>query len=328
MRKIKIGQIGIGHDHAAPKAKFVGDNTDLFEFVGFTEPDERWLKKRGNLPCYKNLRLMSADELLSYPGLDAVLVENDVPDLEKTARLCIDAGKHIHMDKPAGESFRDYEKLMLDAKAKGLTVQMGYMYRNNRAVMKMLELVKNGSLGDIHDIDSMMSTDHSADFRRPFEEFQGGSMYIYGCHLIDLIVEIMGEPKEIVPFKYKSMKEGVDCYDNDFAVLVYDKGVATVRTSSIEVNGFGRRQFVVCGTKGTVEIKPLEPPLLSETYAENSKMFSDSREVTAYPAQGRYDSMLRDFAAMVRGEMENPFTYEHDILVHKITLKACGIDTD
>ena len=42
MKKIKIGQIGIGHNHGAAKMEAVLKFPDLFEVVGFAEENEKW----------------------------------------------------------------------------------------------------------------------------------------------------------------------------------------------------------------------------------------------------------------------------------------------
>ena len=37
---------------------------------------------------------------------------------------------------------------------------------------------------------------------------------------------------------------------------------------------------------------------------------------------------MLDFVAMVRGEKENPYTYEYELEVQKLVLAACGYDID
>ena len=99
---IKLGQIGIGHNHGASKMKAARKFPDLFEVIGYAEENERWIEKRGNGPAYQGLPRLSVEEVIARS--DAVLIESDVWDLTKYAKMCVDAGKHIHMDKPAGDS--------------------------------------------------------------------------------------------------------------------------------------------------------------------------------------------------------------------------------
>ncbi len=196
-------------------------------------------------------------------------------------------------------------------------------------------MARDGRLGDIFEIDCQMSTTHSADYRRWLSNFKGGDMYIFGSHLIDLIVYMLGEPEKVVAHNMNSFPEVARCIDNGLAVMQYPRATCTVRTTSMEANGYHRRQLVVCGTKGTVEIKPMENPTKmsvawSRPFAPGSFSqagTSDNREWIDVPDfGGRYDAQLIDFARVVRGEIENPFGYDYELAVERTVLRACGID--
>lgn len=146
MEKIKIGQIGIGHNHGEAKMFAVRKFPDLFEVVGYAEENKTWIEKRGHFKGYEGLERYSVDELIER--CDALLIETDVWDLTETAQKCIDAGKHFHMDKPASGTLEDYKKLLDTAKEKKLIVQLAYMYRYNPAVQKCFELINDGKLGE------------------------------------------------------------------------------------------------------------------------------------------------------------------------------------
>ena len=149
---IKIGQIGIGHNHGAAKMAAVRKFPQLFEVVGYAEENERWIEKRAEHKAYEGLARMSVEEIIEKS--DAVLVESDVWDLTKYAKMCVDAGRHIHMDKPASGTLEEYKYVLDTARSKGLVVQLGYMYRYNPAVLKCLEHIKKGDLGEIYSINA------------------------------------------------------------------------------------------------------------------------------------------------------------------------------
>ncbi len=333
MKKIKVAQIGIGHNHGAAKMLACRKLPDIYDVVGYAENDAEWVKKRGNEAAYQGITRYTEQEILAMDDLDAILVETDVWKLDMTAKKCLERGFHIHMDKPAGEDLHEYAELLSIAKEKSLVVQLGYMYRQNPAVKKSIEIINSGALGDVVSIDTMMSTDHDEAYRKWLEHFKGGTMYIFGCHLIDIIYSIMGKPEKITPFLKKTGFGGNASFDNDLAVLEYPCGLSTVKTSSVEVNGFGRRQIVINGTKGTIEIKPIERP--TKMYLSLREMckniYSDTREEIEVPCVGdheRYDEMMLDFAAFIRGEKENPYTYEYELELQKLILSACSIPYD
>ena len=327
MNKIKIGQIGIGHNHGEAKMLAVRKFPELFEVVGYAEENERWIEKRGSNSGYEGLSYLSVEEVIEKS--DAILIESDVWDLTKYAKMCVDAGKHIHMDKPASGTLEEYKYILDTAKEKNLVVQLGYMYRYNPAVLKCFEHIKNGDLGEIYSINAEMSTFHKPEYKKWLTNFGGGIMYILGSHLVDLIVYMLGEPKKVTSFLKRTGLDGVDFEDNNLAVLEYDKALARIFVSSVEVNGFGRRQLMVSGSKGTVNICPLERPI-TMTYSDTSiadKTYEDRKITISFEdntADGRYDDMMQDFYAYIIGTKQNPFTYKHDFLVQRVLDEIVG----
>ena len=327
MKKIKIGQIGIGHNHGEGKILAAQKFPELFEIIGYAEGNEEWVEKRGNLPCYKDLPRLSIEEIIEKS--DAILVECDVWNLTKTAQKCIDAGKHVHIDKPASGTLAEFETLLNTAKEKKLTVQMGYMYRYNYAIQKLMDMINSGELGEIYQIDVEMSTYHSNEYREWLKHFKGGSMYIFGSHLIDLVVSILGEPEKVHQFIKQTGFKGVYSDDNNFAVLEYDKAIARITTLSVEVNGWGMRRFAVMGSLGTVEIKPIElnVKMTKSTSALAKYPYQNMHEevdVKDVPTLSRYDEMMKDFYKSVIGEKANPYSYEHELIVQRTLCRVVG----
>ena len=97
---------------------------------------------------------------------------------------------------------------------------------------------------------------------------------------------------------------------------------------STELGGFARRQVVVAGTKKTVEIKPLEynepGGMFTGRVEYSSNNWNDAGFASRCDTFNRYDKMMTTFAAMVRGEVENPYTYDYELELYKTVLKACG----
>lgn len=270
---------------------------------------------------------MSEEELLDQ--VDAVLVECEISRLTEVAERCIKAGKHIHLDKPTTGSVDKYTEIINMAREHGIVVQLGYMYRYNPAIMKSFAMIKNGEIGAIHTINAEMSTHHYENSKINMGKYNGGTMFIMGSHLIDLVVYLLGEPENVTSFFKHTGYDGIDFEDNNLAVLEYEKAIARVYASSVEVNGWGRRQFVVCGEKGTISILPIENDV-AMTFSDldiTKSHYSDMKEkidITDIPKDSRYDTMVQDFAAYINGTSENPFTYDHEIAVHKVLTQVCG----
>jgi len=333
-KRIKIGQIGTGHEHASGKMSTFRKLSDHYEVVGIVEPDPGLRKRHEKSPTYKGLTWMTEEQLLNTQGLQAVAVEVDADDdhLMDIAERSINAGMHIHLDKPGGESFSKFKKVLDEAGRRNLTVQLGYMYRNNLAVQFCRNAVQQGWLGQVFEVHCVMSKFSSVGYRKYLSQFRGGTMFIYTCHMIDLVVGLMGKPDRVVSFQ-RNTRSDVEMCDNGLTVLEYPKTTATIRTTSLEVEGFKRRQLVVCGDEGTIDIRPLEiygirPPQtlkLQLALAKGRDSFKKGYQEVSFPqVPGRYDDQLIELAQIIRGEIENPFPLEHELIVQQCLLEACG----
>ena len=327
MRKIRVAHLGIAHDHSAVTMECARKYPDVFEVVGVCEPDEATRAQFGSEPAYKDIPWLTEKELFSIKDLDAVLCEGHELRSVSDAQKCIDHGLHVHLDKPGGTSLPAFEHLLRSADEKGLTVQMGYMYRWNPAFRYVYNAVKEGRLGEITGVDGSFSVRHTPEKRRWLKQFPGGMMFYIGCHTIDMIMLLCGTPDSVTPFNHSSDTDNDGSIDSSFAVLNYPHCACTVRSNATEFNGYANRRLLVCGTKGTMDILPLEcPTLIRETmldFADDASWRDASRSVFPGFLPGRYDEMMLDFAAFVRGEKKNPYTTEYELALQRVLREAC-----
>jgi predicted dehydrogenase len=322
--RIKIGQIGVGHAHAT-KLSVYRKSAD-YEAVGIAEPDRELRERASANAAYRDLPWMTEEQLLSTPGLQAVLVETRVRDLLPTAARVIAAGKHVHLDKPAGQSLRQYRELLAAAERQRLMVQMGYMFRYSPAVVLMRKFLAEGWLGDVFEVHTVMSKVVPAAGRRELAEYPGGIMFELGCHVIDLAVGVLGRPERVAAFPRRSSPQDDGLVDNMLAVLEYPRATATVKSSALEVDGGSRRHFVVCGRSGTFHIQPLDAPNVVYTLDRDRGEYRRGRHEIKFGSYERYVGDAADMARILRGEKECDFSYEHDMAVQETVLRASGLE--
>lgn len=331
MRKIRVVHHGVAHDHSPMTMECAKAHPDVFEIVGIVEPDEAMWQEYGSNEAYAGVPRMTEEELFARDDIDAVFVEGHELRSVSDAQKCIDHGLHVHLDKPGGVDLAAFERLLNSAEEKGLTLQMAYMYRWNPAMKYAIDAVKSGRLGTITAIDGTFSMLHDEKKRRWLGQFPGGMMFYIGCHVVDMIMLLNGMPTAVHAYNRSSGFENDGSMDNGFAVLDYPNGVCTVRANATEVNGYARRQLMIAGTNGSILIQPLEcPTLVRETmYGDgpmNNKGSDQSRSVFPGYLIGRYDDMMLEFAACVRGEMKNPYTKEYELALQKVVMQTCGMD--
>ena len=73
------------------------------------------------------------------------------------------------------------------------------MYRYNPYLSDAIKRAKDGELGKIISVEAQMNCYHQEPLRSWLGNYPGGMTFFLGCHLVDLIVAIMGEPTRIVP---------------------------------------------------------------------------------------------------------------------------------
>ncbi|MEM7602206.1 MAG: Gfo/Idh/MocA family oxidoreductase, partial [Verrucomicrobiota bacterium] len=325
--KLKYLQIGTGHAHANKIGVY--EESEDWEVVGIVEEDPKLQAAAKESPTFRDFAFLSLEEGLNTQELSAVGIETEVRDLLRYADMALDAGFHLHLDKPAGASLAEYESLVHRADSSDLIVQMGYMYRFNPAVKLLHRILKAGWLGEVFETHAVMSKVMPPASRQVVDEFSGGTMFELGCHIIDLTVGVLGAPEAVIAHPKRVLKTDQDTLvDNMLAVFDYPNATATVRSTALEVDGFARRHFTVCGTEGTCHIQPLDRPsmqlsLSSERKFEGeSKAYSKGRSEISFEPYKRYVGDAADFAATIRGEKRNDFPSRHDLAVQRAVLEA------
>lgn len=329
MRKIKIAQIGTnGYSHGNHIWNSLKKQSDIFEVAGYAFPENEREKFPHLMEHYAGFTEMTVEEILNHPEIEAVVIETEELYLVKYAVMAAKAGKHVHMEKPGGTSLDDFEKLISLMENSNRVFHMGYMYRYNPYVIELMQKVESGEFGDIISVEAQMNCRHKKEMREWFGNFKGGNMFFLGCHLIDLIFRIQGVPQNIISLNRSTGMDGV--YTEDFGMVVfeYERGVSFAKVNSAEMGGYLRRQFVVTGTKATMELKPFEIDTgvgfkTTKTYCDFTDWHKNGIQTTT-ELFDRYDVMMRAFAEYVVGEKVNPYTLNYELELYKLILKCCG----
>lgn len=330
MKKIKVAQIGTSkNSHGNSVWNSMLKQMDIFDVVGYAFPENEEEKFPKQAEAFRDYKRLTVDEILNDPEIEAVAVETEEIYLTKYALMVAEAGKHLHMEKPGGIGVDGFEKLVETLKSKNLTFSTGYMYRFNPKIREALLKIKNGELGEIYSVEAQMNCTHNSEVRQWLQNFPAGMLFFLGCHLIDLIYQIQGEPEEILPLSTSTGFDGITTDDFGMVVFKYKNGVSFAKTCDTERGGYLRRQLVICGEKGTIEIKPLEAATVGGQYTvmneTRSTEWNKPWDTTKTEAYDRYDDMMLNFAEMIRGK-ENPYSYDYELGLYKLILKSCGME--
>jgi predicted dehydrogenase len=164
--------------------------------------------------------------------------------------------------------------------------------------------------------------------RKQLASYPGGIMFELGCHITDLVHGVLGTPESVTGYRQHASGQGDHLVDNMLAVLTYPNALATVKSSAMEVAGFQRRHFVVCGSEGTFHIQPLDAPSVRFALSKNQGKYSKGYQDVHFGDYERYVGDAADMAKVVRGEKSSDYPYEHDYQVQRTVLTASGLPLD
>jgi predicted dehydrogenase len=331
MSPMKLGMLGMWHSHAEGIVRRVAEHPDEFRLVGFWEPDpevaadrtERWRKLIPDIRVFR-----SAEELLREP-LDGAVIEGRVHDNLERARLALEAGLPVMLEKPAGNDLEAHRKLIDLARRKHLHVQMIYLFRYMSATLEMLRRAREGELGRIYEFRARLPKD-LGDYDRFVEElrlYRGGIFFEMAGHVIDMMVRVLGAPRAVTPFLGHHHEKPGAFADNGVAVFKFDHAWGIIEVPILEVVTASRR-IEVYGTKGACVIPHLGSghlPNKDIQPVEFAKAGVPGWERIDLPAATLQIADLREFAAMAARKKEPDYSMDHDLTVQEALLRASGM---
>jgi len=334
--RLRVAQIGTSHAHAAGKMDALRSLPDLYDVVGFAEPIAGRQAAAQKSKSFAGLKYLTEAETLADPTIRVVVIETTLEDSARAALAALKAGKHIHLDKPGAEKHADFIALRRYAAEKGLTVQMGYMLRYNPAIQLLV--------GEVMEIDASMGKLLDEANRKRFAQIPGGGMYELACHLVDTVVSLLGAPTSVQAFGNATRAPQDSFVDNQLAVLSYPKATVTIRCNHADPFGGPHRALAVRGTRGAMEIRPLESgkgvlrldeprdtAKVCRQVGDKMVMFAEPRfkkgenTFTLDVPKGRYDEEFRDLHRVLAGGQAFAWSADHDISVHATALRAAGL---
>jgi len=97
----------------------------------------------------------SVEELLDTVDVDAVAIATPAHTHHAIALTALRAGKHVLVEKPLADGRAKGLEMVEEAERRGLVLMADHTYCYTPAVLKIRELINDGSLGDILFIDSV-----------------------------------------------------------------------------------------------------------------------------------------------------------------------------
>jgi len=329
--KVKLAQYGVLHDHASGKARVMKESHEV-DFCGVFEPDPEARKALSKSDPYRDVNWFSRKEdMLGDETIDGIAIQGRVADNLAFADEVLSCDKHVWLDKPAGDNLQAFRQVLAVANEKGLLVQLGYMFRYNAGFQFILDWVKSGRLGHIFSVRARISSgvvnESHWDRWNSHGERDGGILFILACHLIDIIVALLGRPDTVTSHLRHDGDHFPWFQDNNVVVFEYPNAMAVLESTALEVASGTSRRIEVYGTQGSIIMEPLEPPQLRLCLDTDRDGYKKGWQPVHIEPRPRYVDSLGAFVADIRGEKEPDRSLEHEFTVQETVLRASRIES-
>lgn len=158
-----------------------------------------------------------------YTGYKALIKSNDIdaiylplpPALHyKWAKLALEEGKHVFVEKPSTVSYETSKLLTALAKEKKLALHENYMFQYHSQITEINEMIENGEIGKVHSYHAKFGFPMRAqnDFRYN-KALGGGALLDAGGYVIKLATKLLGENLTMLASTMKEYNDmNVDMY--------------------------------------------------------------------------------------------------------------------
>jgi predicted dehydrogenase len=216
----------------------VGSRTD--------ESAKRFAKQFGIATAHGSYAALAAD-----PNVDIIYIATPHPHHVTAAKLALNAGKHILVEKPFTINAREAAEIVALAKAKNLVVLEAMWTRFLPHMFRIREIIAAGTIGEIRSLiaDHTQKLPDDPKHRLNDLALGGGALLDLGIYPISFAWDILGKPASIrasATFKATGADAQVA------TIFHYASGAIATTLSSSDSAGANRASIV--GTKGRIEI--------------------------------------------------------------------------
>lgn len=257
------------------------------------ERAEAFAKKWGFEKAYG-----SYEELAKDPNVDLVYIATPHSHHYEHAKLCLENGKAVLVEKAFTGNLRQAKELIKLAEDKKIFLTEAIWTRYLPARFLVKELMDSGIIGEITSLEAEFSVPLSHIPRMYEPSLAGGSLLDLGMYTLTFASMYFGDDIVKVESKCEKYKTGVDGTD-DIYYTYKDGKSAHLRTSFISNT---RNEGIIFGSKGKIVVENLN------NYTSICVYDTDGKEIKSCPIpqqiNGYEYEVLASIQAMEEGKTE------------------------
>lgn len=323
---LKTAIIGYGFSAKTFHIPFV-TSLDNYELLAVSTSKEKELKQ--DLPDVEHFA--QAHDLITNSSAEVVIITSPNDVHFTLAKLALENGKHVIVEKPFVTNCKDGEYLIELAATNKLTLTVYHNRRWDGDFLTVKRMIENKEFGELKHFESHFDRFRPQVRQRWREQSTdgGGILFDLGPHLIDQTLALFGKP-EAVSARCHIMREGSNNIDYFDLTLHYPNHDAILHADLFSAGA--NRRFTIKGTKGGFEkfgLDPQEARLIEgqlptdaawadEPEESYGKFYSGTGATIIKTERGGYQDFFNETAEAIRQNQSPPVTAEEALLNIKI----------
>lgn len=223
-------------------------------------------------------------EALHHPGVEAAVVCTNATAHYEVAKQCLEAGKHVLIEKPMATNTAHAQELLDLAQSSGLVLMVGHIFLYNAGVQTMKSYIDRGDVGQVYYVYARRTN------LGPIRS-DVNALWDLAPHDVSILNLLLNQlPQWVSAVGTRALRNGRE--DVGFMVLGYPDGViGHVHVSWAEPNKV--REVVVVGSDRRIVFNDLDPLERVRIYEKGIALSTDEPEPSSY---GEYQFSIRDGA--------------------------------
>jgi len=218
----------------------------------------------------------SPEAILKDKKVDAVVIESFTQNMADITIKALEAGKAVLLEKPAANNPVNMKRIVEASRKSTALLQIGYMMRQGSMVDFARSVLDRRILGRVTAARFHVSVP-APDAVTPWFNLKddiGGVLFEDGCHMLDIVLHLMGRPKRVSAFvpKFPDLTKKHGHMFEDAAVVNLDWGtcVGTMTMIGWEANEWIETwEMDFYGSDGTLQVGLL--PATSRLFLRQDK---------------------------------------------------------
>lgn len=234
----------------ASSEEWFGDTSNISKEIIDEQQKREQSKAQTFIDEYGGAIYNSYQNIIESKDIDAIYLPLPPALHYKWARLALENGKHVFVEKPSTTCLADTEDLIRIAKEKGLALHENYMFVYHDQLKALDDVVASGEIGDVrlYRISFGFPRRAQNDFRYN-KALGGGALLDAGGYTMKYANHLLGDTAKVVTAQVNFLPEfEVEMYGS--ATMVNDKGVTAQLAFGMD-NDY-KCEIEIWGSKGTI----------------------------------------------------------------------------